>query len=114
WRERHGDRHQQRGPRQHDPRAWERSSACCTRQSFTVGPHDRCPHGKFERRPGHILDENAPQDHRKARRSTPVSFKTEGWRKLIYMEKLRFRVGTKACVMDALLCRSDAMTGVAA
>jgi hypothetical protein len=33
-----------------------------------------------------------------------VAFKTDGWRKLIYMEKLRFRVGTKACVMDAILC----------
>jgi hypothetical protein len=33
-----------------------------------------------------------------------VSFKTEGWRKLIHMEKLRFRVGAKAYVMDAILC----------
>jgi hypothetical protein len=33
-----------------------------------------------------------------------VSFKTEGWRKLIYMEKLRFRVGSKQYVMDAILC----------
>ena len=33
-----------------------------------------------------------------------VSFKTEGWRKLIYMEKLRFRVGSRQCVMDAILC----------
>lgn len=33
-----------------------------------------------------------------------VSLKTEGWRKLIYMEKLRFLVGAKNFVMDALLC----------
>ena len=33
-----------------------------------------------------------------------VSFKTEGWRKLIFMEKLRFRVGSKHHVMDAILC----------
>ncbi|MGE0271509.1 MAG: hypothetical protein AB7M05_17695 [Alphaproteobacteria bacterium] len=33
-----------------------------------------------------------------------VSFKTEGWRKLIYMEKLRFRVGVRPYVMDAILC----------
>jgi hypothetical protein len=33
-----------------------------------------------------------------------VCFKAEGWRKLIYMEKLRFRVGSRQCVMDAILC----------
>lgn len=33
-----------------------------------------------------------------------VSFKTEGWRRLIYMERLRFLVGTKQYVMDAILC----------
>jgi hypothetical protein len=33
-----------------------------------------------------------------------ASFKTEGWRKLIYMERLRFRVGAKEYVMDAILC----------
>ncbi|WP_035968396.1 hypothetical protein [Bradyrhizobium sp. WSM1417] len=33
-----------------------------------------------------------------------VSFQTEGWRKLIYMEKLRFRVGSSSHVMDAILC----------
>ncbi len=33
-----------------------------------------------------------------------VSFKSEGWRKLIYMEKLRFWVGARQCVMDAMLC----------
>lgn len=33
-----------------------------------------------------------------------VSFKSEGWRKLIYMEKLRFLVGSKCFVMDAILC----------
>jgi hypothetical protein len=33
-----------------------------------------------------------------------VSFLTEGWRKLILMEKLRFRVGAREHVMDAILC----------
>lgn len=33
-----------------------------------------------------------------------VSFKEEGGRKFISMEKLRFRVGATARVMDALLC----------
>lgn len=33
-----------------------------------------------------------------------VSFKSEGWRKLIYMEKLRFRVGATQYVTDAILC----------
>jgi hypothetical protein len=31
-------------------------------------------------------------------------FKAEGWRKLIYMKGLRFRVGSKQFVMDAILC----------
>jgi hypothetical protein len=33
-----------------------------------------------------------------------VSFKTEGWRQLILMEKLRFRVGQSEHIMDAILC----------
>lgn len=33
-----------------------------------------------------------------------VSFKAEGWRNLIYMEKLRFLVAGAQRVMDALLC----------
>ncbi len=33
-----------------------------------------------------------------------VSFKTEGWRKLIYMQRLRFWVGSRERAMDALLC----------
>lgn len=33
-----------------------------------------------------------------------ASFKTEGWRKLIYMKGLRFWVGSKQFVMDAILC----------
>lgn len=33
-----------------------------------------------------------------------VSFRKEGKRELIHMERLRFWVGTKQCVMDAILC----------
>jgi hypothetical protein len=33
-----------------------------------------------------------------------VSHRTEGWRKLILMEKLRFTAGGRQHVMDALLC----------
>ncbi|MCK1415322.1 MULTISPECIES: hypothetical protein [unclassified Bradyrhizobium] len=33
-----------------------------------------------------------------------VSFQTDGWRKLIHMAKLRFRVGSSSHVMDAVLC----------
>lgn len=33
-----------------------------------------------------------------------VSFKTEGWRRLILMEGLRFKAGPRQCTMDGLLC----------
>lgn len=33
-----------------------------------------------------------------------VRFMTEGWRQLVYMEKLHFCVGPKQYVMDAILC----------
>src|SRR6516165_10418474 len=48
--ERHDDRYQQRGPRQHSPSprkpdsAQEGGSACYARWGFAVGSHDRRPH----------------------------------------------------------------------
>ena len=70
--ERHDDRHQQRGPRQHGPRGLDVAhGGDCARSmycSFAVGSHHRRSHGKFECRPRLMLDQNGLQDHRKARR----------------------------------------------